>query len=277
MQRVVGWIAALLALAATAVGVWSVAWGWHWPSRFVFGMVLSAPRYQSGVRSEAAQGVTAVAVQVGAASLSVKTVPHARSIRVAYRLPVGVVPRLTRAGSLLTIQVGQPLLSFEGEGASAIVLTLPPDLGLTATVQAGAATVDGRFSRLRLADFAGPITAPTLTVKTLSIHAAAGPVTVNLTRSPQTLSLVDAAGPVTWTGPWPLTGTIRDAAGNVTLQGAPALRTQVTVSVAVGQLTSNFAGLPSGGPGTYTGLVGSGGPGGTLIVTAAAGNVSLMP
>lgn len=277
MRRLVGWGAAFAALVAAALGVWSIAALWHWPSAGFFDVAFSGPRYQSGQRSENAQGLTAVDLQVSAAALTVKTLSSTRTVHVSYHLPVGTVPHITRSGSRLTIDVGGALLGFNIEGSPTITVTMPPGLAVGATVQAGPITLAGRFSSLRLVDAAGPVAAAALTTRFVTIDDAAGPITIGANRSPTELSLVDSAGPIIWTGPWPLSGTVRDEAGDVTLEGTPAGQTSVTVIVSAGQLTSGFPDLPSGGSGTYAAVVGSGPRHGTLTVMVTAGNATLMP
>lgn len=274
MRRGVGITAVVIGLLALVAAVLSFTGGVT-SFRHLGPLFTSAPLVRGERRISLTAG-TVVSVNAAAARVTVQNGPAGR-LSVHYDLPRGSF-HLHRSGSRVSVRdVGRSFDLGLLTGTPTLTVTVPVGTVLRVSSTAGSVTVRGAYSTMILSATAGAITLEQISTTSLHATTEAGPFSASFVTAPRRMVIAVAAGSIVVSGPWARIESLNDAAGSITLNGEPSVRTDVSVVVSAGQVSSGMVGIRSEVNGIVGGIVGSGPRTGRLTIRAADGSVTINP
>ncbi len=266
-------------VAVLAYGSLWVSMGWPWGANHW----LVSSGSHSGYRQVTASAVSRVVIAASGQAVQVSTAPGS-VITVAWS-SAGSPQRavhLVRQGATVHISFQPPAAvvwswSLFRQPSAVLDVALPPGLTLDTNVGSGSLSVTGVYRQV-----SAEVQAGTLHIShfqgALLASVGLGALGVEQATITGPLSLSTHTGVVDFWGDPGRQATITDNLGAVDLQLEPTGRLQVTVRVGLGSFTTAGFSQISGGAhsGIYSGTIGQG-TAGSLLVTDAAGAVTMVP
>lgn len=274
MQRALGYAAFVMAFLLAVVAILSVK---------AFATPRSWTDWFAGYRAHVSRHwsiplprhLTTIRVNMAAAKIRVQTQSGLQHVTLSFNGPPAGAPHITVSAGTIMIRNRRSRDLGLILGSPRLNVLIPSSLAVAVADSAGPISVSGHYHTLFVTEGAGGLTVTQVVADDFTARDSAGAITVRRTRVASGLSLSDTAGAINYQGTLGKRNRLQDTAGDILLRVRPRYRTQVSVLVTAGSLSSAWSGVPSGSNGSFVGVLPGPKPMANLRVTDTAGDVTM--